>query len=131
MDNNQIPPAPPSPDSPPIPFVFTADQCNYLIHKVDFYRTEMQKLVDVVLNGGQGPGDLIIIMAFLLSVMETQIPVLREDFEEIRTFWNQIYPAMIQLDIEQHPDDVIDVANNFMLVWPKLGKHAAGSERVN
>lgn len=108
---------PPGGDAlPPAPVEIncSSDEANYFVHIVDFYRPLLQEIVEKV-----PPLELLALLAFLQSALEVQMQEARGAFDEVREFFNQVYPALLHNHSKEHPEDF--VGQNFVIVIPTPG----------
>ena len=107
-----LPPVPPS-DKVEIQSPFEPVEVNFLLHLINFY----QPLVAEVLSQAP-PADLMGLMAFLTAAIEIQDPVAGVAFDEMRGFFRQIYPVLLEKNREENPQDATP-GQNFIIIYPR------------
>lgn len=101
-DNNNNPPYIELDGEPqPIQVFFSEEEANFFIQKVDFYQPVIKAMTQSC-----PPGDLVVLLAFLIAAIETQKPDTGPAFDEIRVFFNAIYPNILAHDAEKNPQSV-------------------------
>lgn len=98
----------------PIEVVFTKEEVNYFVQAIDFFQPLIKSLFDNVT-----PTDLPIILAFIQSVLETQIPDLGGAFDEVRALFNQLYPMVLEDFKAKNPEEAEASKTNVIVLYSK------------
>lgn len=83
-------------ETAPVPVNYSAAESQFFLQVLDFYRPAIKSLLATI-----PPAELVVVLAFLQAAMETQAPVFTEGFEDVRNFFQQVYPSILKHDEEQ------------------------------
>lgn len=107
------PGSPPGPSGgPPLQVVFSEDEANYLLHVIGFFGPLLKEFTNRF-----SPGDLVAVLGFLQAALETQVPGLRGAFDDVREFFDNVYPLLLKADAKENGE--VTEPQSLMLVFPQ------------
>jgi hypothetical protein len=108
------PPGPPADNTAgPVPSSVESNEAFYFLHVLDRYREIIQQV-----SSNIPPLELLVVLGFLQAALEVQLPVAREAFEEVRGWFDLVYPGMLNHFRNTSGEEIPE--NQLLIVTPSI-----------